>query len=77
MHKVLITGWAGFSGSQLIGNLYFELMRHDGTFPLYVEVDRILTLPAPALPIITSMTRCRPPRPVYRVKLTCLGWPSG
>ena len=28
----------------LMGNKNFELMRHDVTFPLYVEVDRIFNL---------------------------------
>ena len=28
----------------LIGNPYFELLRHDITFPLYVEVDEIYNL---------------------------------
>jgi UDP-glucuronate decarboxylase len=35
----------------LLGNPYFELMRHDVTFPLYVEVDRIYNLACPASPI--------------------------
>jgi len=35
----------------LIGHPYFELMRHDITFPLYVEVDRIFNLACPASPI--------------------------
>jgi UDP-glucuronate decarboxylase len=30
---------------------YFELMRHDVTFPLYVEVDRIYNLACPASPV--------------------------
>jgi UDP-glucuronate decarboxylase len=29
----------------------FELMRHDVTFPLYVEVDQIYNLACPASPI--------------------------
>lgn len=37
--------------SHLIGNPYFELMRHDVTFPLYVEVDEIYNLACPASPI--------------------------
>jgi UDP-glucuronate decarboxylase len=37
--------------SHLIGNAYFELMRHDVTFPLYVEVDEIYNLACPASPI--------------------------
>ncbi|HSW13471.1 MAG TPA: UDP-glucuronic acid decarboxylase family protein [Solimonas sp.] len=36
---------------QLIGNPHFELMRHDVTFPLYVEVDRIFNLACPASPV--------------------------
>lgn len=35
----------------LLGNHRFELMRHDVTFPLYVEVDRIYNLACPASPI--------------------------
>ena len=35
----------------LIGNSHFELIRHDVTFPLYVEVDEIYNLACPASPI--------------------------
>ena len=35
----------------LFGNPNFELMRHDITFPLYVEVDEIYNLACPASPI--------------------------
>ena len=35
----------------LIGQKRFELMRHDVTFPLYVEVDEIFNLACPASPI--------------------------
>jgi len=35
----------------LLGNPRFELIRHDVTFPLYVEVDRIYHLACPASPI--------------------------
>jgi len=35
----------------LIGNPRFEVMRHDVTFPLYVEVDEIYNLACPASPI--------------------------
>jgi len=37
--------------SHLLGNPNFELMRHDVTFPLYVEVDRIYNLACPASPV--------------------------
>jgi UDP-glucuronate decarboxylase len=35
----------------LLDNHRFELMRHDVTFPLYVEVDQIFNLACPASPI--------------------------
>jgi len=35
----------------LLGNPRFELLRHDVTFPLYVEVDEIYNLACPASPI--------------------------
>jgi len=37
--------------THLINNPYFELLRHDITFPLYVEVDEIYNMAAPASPI--------------------------
>jgi UDP-glucuronate decarboxylase len=45
-----------FTGSKrnvehLIGHPRFELIRHDVTFPLYVEVDQIYNLACPASPI--------------------------
>ena len=35
----------------LLGAAHFELLRHDITFPLYVEVDEIYNLACPASPI--------------------------
>jgi UDP-glucuronate decarboxylase len=35
----------------LIGNPHFELMRHDVTFPLYIEIDEIYNLACPASPV--------------------------
>jgi UDP-glucuronate decarboxylase len=35
----------------VLGNPHFELLRHDVTFPLYVEVDEIYNLACPASPI--------------------------
>ena len=35
----------------LMDNPYFELQRHDVTFPLYIEVDEIYNLACPASPI--------------------------
>ena len=45
-----------FTGSRancepMLGNPRFELMRHDVTFPLYVEVDEIYNLACPASPV--------------------------
>jgi UDP-glucuronate decarboxylase len=37
--------------AHLMGNVRFELLRHDITFPLYVEVDEIYNLACPASPI--------------------------
>jgi len=37
--------------SHLMDSPYFELLRHDVTFPLYVEVDEIYNLACPASPI--------------------------
>lgn len=35
----------------LLSNPYFELIRHDVTFPLYLEIDKIYNLACPASPI--------------------------
>jgi UDP-glucuronate decarboxylase len=71
MHKILVTGGAGFLGSHLCERLVGEghdvicldnfytggkdnirhLLRHDVTFPLYVEVEQIYNLACPASPI--------------------------
>jgi len=45
-----------FTGSKrnvahMLTHPYFELMRHDVTFPLYVEVERIFNLACPASPV--------------------------
>ena len=45
-----------FTGSKdnirhLVGHSNFELLRHDITFPLYVEIDEIYNLACPASPI--------------------------
>ncbi len=49
-----------FTGSKsnitnLLGQDYFEFMRHDVTMPLYVEVDEIYNLACPASPIQYSI----------------------
>jgi UDP-glucuronate decarboxylase len=45
-----------FTGSKqniahLIGNQNFELIRHDVTFPIYIEIDQIYNLACPASPV--------------------------
>src|SRR5687768_15005672 len=37
--------------AHLLGNPHFEFLRHDVTFPLFVEVDEIYNLACPASPI--------------------------
>jgi UDP-glucuronate decarboxylase len=37
--------------AHMMSNPHFELMRHDVTFPLYIEVDEIYNLACPASPI--------------------------
>ena len=37
--------------AHLLSNPFFELMRHDVTFPLYVEVDEIYNMACPASPV--------------------------
>jgi UDP-glucuronate decarboxylase len=39
------------NSSHLLGNERFEILRHDITFPLFVEVDQIYNLACPASPI--------------------------
>lgn len=79
MKRILVTGGAGFIGSQLcerllnennevicldnfftgskqniihlMGNPYFEMVRHDITSPYIVEVDEIYNLACPASPV--------------------------
>ena len=51
----------------LIGDKRFELMRHDVTFPLYVEVDEIYNLACPASPVHYQFD------PVQTTKTSVLG----
>ena len=58
--------------AHLLAHPRFELLRHDITFPLYVEVDRDLQ---PRLSGVaaatTSSTRCRRRRPACTARSTC------
>lgn len=61
-----------FTGSRtnvahLIGNPNFELLRHDVTFPLFVEVDAIYNLASPASPVHYQKD------PVQTIKTNILG----
>lgn len=61
-----------FTGSKqniihLIDNPYFEIIRHDITFPLYVEVDGIYNFACPASPIYYSFD------PVQTTKTSVIG----
>ena len=61
-----------FTGSKqnvihLLNNPYFEIVRHDITFPLYVEVDEIYNLACPASPVYYSFD------PVQTAKTSVMG----
>ena len=50
----------------------FELIRHDVTFPLYVEVDQIYNLASPPHRFITSEIPYKPPKPACLVLMLVL-----
>ena len=61
-----------FTGSKqniahLLGNRYFELMRHDVTMPVYAEVDQIYNLACPASPVHYQYN------PIKTVKTSIMG----
>ncbi|GAF71016.1 unnamed protein product, partial [marine sediment metagenome] len=61
-----------FTGSKqniihLIDNPYFEIVRHDITFSLYIEVDEIYNLACPASPVYYSFD------PVQTTKTSVIG----
>ena len=51
----------------LLNNPYFELVRHDVTFPYYIEVDEIYNLACPASPVHYQFD------PVSTVKTSVIG----
>jgi UDP-glucuronate decarboxylase len=53
--------------AHLLGNPKFELLRHDVTFPLFVEVDAIYNLASPASPVHYQKD------PVQTIKTNILG----
>jgi len=61
-----------FTGSKqniihLLDNPYFEIVRHDITFPLYIEVDEIYNFACPASPVYYSFD------PVQTTKTSVMG----
>jgi UDP-glucuronate decarboxylase len=62
--------------AHLFGRERFEVIRHDVTFSLYVEVDEIYNLACPASPIHYRTTPCRPPRRASTPPSTCSASPS-
>lgn len=70
-HEVIVVD-NFFTGSKkniehLIGNPRFELIRHDVTFPLFIEVDAIYNLASPASPVHYQRD------PVQTIKTNVLG----
>src|SRR5210317_53838 len=57
----------------LFENPHFELMRHDVTFPLYVEVDEIYNLACPASPVHYQHDPVQPPKTGEHAATTMLG----
>ena len=53
--------------SHLLANPNFELLRHDITFPLYVEVDQIYNLACPASPFQYQL------HPIETIKTNVVG----
>ena len=62
--------------AEWIGHPRFELIRHDVTEPICLEVYRIWHLACPASPCITSSTLSRPLKPVFWARTTCWVWPG-
>ena len=59
-----------------LDNLNFELVRHDVTFPLYVEVDRYSIWPVRPRRFTTSTIPSRRPKRAFTAPSTCWGWRS-
>jgi len=57
----------------LLGHKHFELIRHDVTFPLYVEVDRIFNFACPASPIHYQFDPVQPTKTSVHGAINMLG----
>jgi len=55
----------------------FELIRHDVTFPIYLEIDQIYNLACPASPIHYQHDPVQTPKPACMAPLICSALPSG
>ena len=58
---------------ELLDNPNFELVRHDITFPLYVEVDEIYNLACPASPIHYQLDPVQPTKTSVHGAINMLG----
>ena len=63
--------------AQWIGHPRFELIRHDVTEPIRLEVDRIWHLACPASPVHYQHNRSKPPKPAFLAPTTCWAWQGG
>lgn len=59
--------------AHLINNPYFEVLRHDITFPLYVEVDEIYNLASPASPIHYQLDPVQTVKTIVHGSINMLG----
>ena len=67
-----------FTGSKnnvqhLLGHPHFEMMRHDVTFPLHVEVDQIYNLACPASPIHYQLDPVQTTKTIVHGAINMLG----
>ena len=60
----------------LLDDPHFELMRHDVTFPLYVEVDEIYNLACPASPIHYQHDPVQTTKTSVHGAINMMGWPN-
>jgi UDP-glucuronate decarboxylase len=58
----------------LLDNPRFELIRHDVTFPIYVEVNEIYNLACAASPVHYHLTPCKRRNRACTAQSTCWDW---
>ena len=63
--------------AHLLSDPDFELLRHDITLPLYIEVDQIYNLACPASPIHYQFDPVQTTKTCVHAPSTCSDWPSG